>query len=60
MVEISLTNMDYDNLYKNGTYIDENGKDTMMDYWDIEFDEEPFQEHEGHFIAFSVFTVIKK
>ena len=31
-----------------------------MDYWDIEFDEEPFQEYEGHFIAFSVFTLNKK
>ena len=58
-VEVSLMNMDYDKYYKNGSYINEDGIDTGDDYWDIEFETEPKQEHEGYWVKFAVYRLIQ-
>lgn len=58
-VEVSLMNMDYDKYYKNGSYINEDGIDTGEDYWDIEFETEPKQEHEGYWVKFAVYRLIQ-
>lgn len=58
-VEVGLMNMDYEKYYKNGTYINEDGIDTGRDYWDIEFETEPKQEHEGYWVKFAVYRLIQ-
>ena len=56
-IELGLMSMDYEKYYKNGSYIDEDGEDTMMDYYDIEFETEPIQEYEGSWVKFSVYIL---
>ena len=60
-VEVGLMSMDYDGYYKNGSYINEDGEDTSMDYWDYwgDSDNEPTQEYEGNWVKFSVYRLIK-
>lgn len=58
-VEVGLMSMDYDGYYKNGSYINEDGIDTDKDYWDIQFETEPKQEHEGYWVKFAVFRLIQ-
>ena len=58
-VEVGLMSMDYDGYYKNGSYINEDGIDTDKDYWDIQFETEPKQEHEGYWVKFAVYRLIQ-
>ena len=58
-VEVGLMSMDYEKYYKNGSYINEDGEDTDKDYWDIQFETEPKQEHEGYWVKFAVFRLIQ-
>ena len=61
-VEIGLMSMDYEKYYKNGSYINEDGEDTMMDYWDYwdDLENEPTQEYEGNWVKFSVYILEHK
>lgn len=61
-VEIGLMSMDYEKYYKNGSYIDEDGEDTDMDYWDYwdDSENEPTQEYEGKWVKFAVYILEQK
>jgi hypothetical protein len=61
-VEIGLMSMDYEKYYKNGSYINEDGEDTMMDYWDYwdDSENEPTQEYEGNWVKFAVYILEQK
>ena len=61
-VELGLMSMEYDGYYKNGSYINEDGEDTAMDYWDYwgDSENEPTQEYEGYWVKFSVYILEHK
>ena len=61
-VELGLMSMDYEKYYKNGSYINEDGEDTMMDYWDYwdDSENEHTQEYEGNWVKFSVYILEHK
>ena len=55
-IEVGLLDMEYENYYEFGTYIDENGVDTEDDYdWDNEHE----QQYPGFWIRFNVVKLLK-
>lgn len=58
-IELGLMSKDYDKYYKNGYYINENGEDTGIDFYDIYEDEEsePETEYENAWVTFVIYEL---
>lgn len=54
-VKVGLLSMDYEEYYKFGSYIDENGVDTGNDY---DWDSDSKQQYEGNWIRFDIIKLV--
>ena len=60
-IEVGLMNKDYENYYKNGTYINADGVDTGEDFYDIyDGDYEPETEYENAWVTVTVYELVTK
>ena len=58
-VEVGIMSKDYENYYKNGTYINADGVDTGEDFYDIyDEGEEPKTDYENAWVTVTVFEII--